>query len=335
MEQQLITKLLNKSQESFILGIEIYNKPTINYRIEGFSFFICNAWELLLKAILIKTKGANSIYYKNNPNRTLNLENCIKLIMTNDKDPVRLNLEQIISLRNTSTHFITEEYEQIYAPLFQSSVINYMNRLLNDFEIDITQRLGSNFLTLSIKLDPIDPDTIKARYPSELANKLLKTNIQISKNISETNNANFAIIIRHDYYLTKKQKEATAIFAIAKESDEKIKIIKTSQDMLLKCPHSASDVVKKINGWIKRDKINFINPAISVTPDKLHIFNKSHFDLFLKFYNMKTNDSYCYIYTQGKQKLYTYSEKALELIYGEIKKDPESIIQNLKNNIKK
>jgi hypothetical protein len=50
---------------------------------------------------------------------------------------------------------------------------------------------------------------------------------------------------------------------------------------------------------------------------------------------MKTNDSYCYIYTQGKQKLYTYSEKALELIYGEIKKDPESIIQNLKNNIKK
>ena len=49
----LTGKLLLKSQEAFILGIEVYNKPTIRYRVEGFSFFICNAWELLLKAILI------------------------------------------------------------------------------------------------------------------------------------------------------------------------------------------------------------------------------------------------------------------------------------------
>lgn len=335
MVERLISKLLSKSQEAFILGIEIYNKPTINYRIEGFSFFICNAWELLLKAIMLKTKGPSSIYYKNNPNRTLNLENCIKQVMTNDKDPVRLNLEQIINLRNISTHFITEEYEQIYAPLFQSSVINYMNRLLNDFNIDITQNLGANFLTLSIKLDPINPEVIKARYPYEIAEKLLKLNMQVSKNISETNNPNYAIIIKHDYYLTKKQKEATAIFAIAKEADEKVKIIKTPQDMLQKCPYSASDCIKRINGWIKRDKINFINPAISVTPDKLHIFNKSHLDLFLKFYNIKDNESYCYTYTQGKQKLYTYSEKVLEFIYGEIKANPEKVILHLKNNIKK
>ena len=61
----LTGKLLLKSQEAFILGIEVYNKPTIRYRVEGFSFFICNAWELLLKAILIKAKGEKSIYYKN------------------------------------------------------------------------------------------------------------------------------------------------------------------------------------------------------------------------------------------------------------------------------
>lgn len=28
-------RLLNKSKEAFILGIEIYNKPTIMYRVEG------------------------------------------------------------------------------------------------------------------------------------------------------------------------------------------------------------------------------------------------------------------------------------------------------------
>ena len=98
-------KLLEKAKEAFIMSIEIYNKPTIRYRVEGFSFFICNAWELMLKAHLLNTSGNSSIYYKDNPSRTITLENCIQKIFTNNKDPLRLNLEKIIELRNTSTHF--------------------------------------------------------------------------------------------------------------------------------------------------------------------------------------------------------------------------------------
>ncbi|PMC20523.1 hypothetical protein CJ235_02290 [Staphylococcus pettenkoferi] len=52
--ENLSKQLVNKSIESFILGLEIYNKPTIKYRIEGFSFFICNAWELMLKVVVVE-----------------------------------------------------------------------------------------------------------------------------------------------------------------------------------------------------------------------------------------------------------------------------------------
>lgn len=41
------TQLLEKAKEAFCLAIELYNKPTIKYRVEGFSHFICNTWELL------------------------------------------------------------------------------------------------------------------------------------------------------------------------------------------------------------------------------------------------------------------------------------------------
>ncbi len=58
-------RLIEKSIEAFILSLEIYNKPTIKYRVEGFSFFIVNAWELMLKAEMLK-RGM-SIYYKDNP----------------------------------------------------------------------------------------------------------------------------------------------------------------------------------------------------------------------------------------------------------------------------
>ena len=61
---ELEKNILNKAIEAFILGIEIYNKPTIKYRVEGFSFFICNAWELMLKAHIIKKFGNKEIYYK-------------------------------------------------------------------------------------------------------------------------------------------------------------------------------------------------------------------------------------------------------------------------------
>ena len=102
-------KLVDKSIEAFILGREIYNKPTIRYRIEGFSFFICNAWELMLKAEMLNR--GESIYFSNAPDRTLSLENVLQRIYTNIYTRIRLNLEKIIELRNISTHYITEDYE--------------------------------------------------------------------------------------------------------------------------------------------------------------------------------------------------------------------------------
>lgn len=85
-------RLIEKSIEAFIMGLEIYNKPTIKYRIEGFSFFIVNAWELMLKATLIKR--GDSIYFSDKPDRTLSVESAIKKIYTDKNTRIRLNLEK-------------------------------------------------------------------------------------------------------------------------------------------------------------------------------------------------------------------------------------------------
>ena len=102
--EDIKSRLVDKSIEAFILGLEIYNKPTIRYRIEGFSFFICNAWELMLKAELLNR--GESIYFTDSPDRTLSLENVLQRIYTNIYTRIRLNLEKIIELRNISTHYI-------------------------------------------------------------------------------------------------------------------------------------------------------------------------------------------------------------------------------------
>ena len=66
-EQRDYERLLEKSQEAFILAIELFNRPTIRYRVEGCAFFLCNAWELMLKAYLIKRDGYKSIFCTNVP----------------------------------------------------------------------------------------------------------------------------------------------------------------------------------------------------------------------------------------------------------------------------
>lgn len=326
-------KLLEKSKEAFISALELYNKPTIKYRVEGFSFFICNAWELMLKAYLIKNKGENSIYYKDKQHRTLSLESCIKKIMTNSNDPVRINLEKIIELRNLSTHFITEEYEIIYAPLFQSSVRNFTNKLLDYFDDDITKLISQNFLTLSMSMSNFDDIEIQARYSPEIANKLIKVNANILNTMQKCSNDKFSITIVHDYRIVKDHKKATATIAIDNSSADVVKIIKEIKDPNNTHPLTAKKCIETINREISKRKILF--ESQSSQQKTTNIFNMYHFNLIVSYYDLKQDEKYCYMHQIGNNSQFTYSNSIINFILEEIKKDPQNLIKNLKEIIKK
>lgn len=321
-------RLIEKSKEAFIMGLEIFNKPTISYRVEGFSFFVCNAWELLLKAKLVRDNGEDSIYYKDNPDRTITLENCVSKIFTNKKDPLRLNLEHIIKLRNTSTHYIVHEYEQIYVPLFQSCVLNYSNKLLQFFAEDITEKVPQNFLTLSVHMKEFDPEQILARYPKGISDRLLKTEKDIYLE-SMRNNDKYSILIRHELVITKKNDSSAINVRYTSDAEEAIHIVKELKDPNHTHPLTTKSCLDKINCKIIRESIPFKDPKGNTS------FNNYHFNLFAKFYNLQENDLFCYVHQIGKYRQKTYSSRTIDFIVDEIKKDPENIIKNLKEQTKK
>ena len=333
--ENIIEKLLSKSEEAFIMAVEVYNKPTIKYRVEGFAFFICNAWELALKARLLDTKGPKSIYYKDKPGRTLSLERCVQLVFTNNKDPLRINLERIIDLRNISTHFITEEYEQIYVPLFQSCIMNYTSKMLDFFGRDITEKIASNFLTLSVRLSRIEDNEIRARYPRQMAERILRSKMDVEQSIPENGSDKYAVTIRHDIYITKKPSEAVLPVTLTKDASQAAFIIKDVRDMQNACPYQMKRCIDKINERIRQQHIQFLNPSGLDDPEKKNRFNSYHFRLFADFYDIKSNKKYCYAYHFNQQTLYSYSQAAIEFILDEIKKDPENIIQNLRQALGK
>lgn len=316
-------QLLEKSQEAFIMAIELYNKPTIKYRVEGFSLFICNAWELMLKAHMIKTMGENSIYYKDHPGRTLSLENCIQKVFTNNKDPLRLNLEKIIELRNTSTHFITQEYEMVYVPLFQSCVLNFNEKMAAFHNIDMTAIIPQNFLTLSVSMKALDESEIIAKYPEEIATKLLDIKNKVDE-LTYNNNAKFAIHIEHHHFITKKKETATSIVGIDNSADAKVKIIKELKDPNNTHKYTAKSCISIIREHLLKEGIILIYNGNEVK------FTSFHFQNFIKHFGLKDNTKFCYIHKQFTMPQYSYSQQAIDFILEELRKDPSNILNNIK-----
>lgn len=320
----LIKRLTEKSIEAFILGLEVYNKPTIKYRIEGFSFFIVNAWELMLKAELLKR--GNSIYFPDKPDRTLSVENVIRKIYTDKNTRIRLNLEKIIELRNISTHYITEDYEIKYAPLFQACVLNFVNEIQRFHNIDITKYIAQNFLTISASYEPLSNEQIRLKYSPEIAEKLIKQSNEIDVLSTEYNSDKFAINIKQNLYITKKKAEADFIVGLDSRSDTKVSIVKELKDPSDTHKYSYNNVVTAVKERLNRKNIK-LGYESGFTPHVL--------DCVIKFYNIKQNEKYAYEHVIGNQHSYTYSQQFIDFIVAEIEKNPENFVESLKRANKK
>lgn len=331
--ENLSERLIKKSIEAFITGLELYNKPTLRYRIEGFSFFVCNAWELMLKSKLLS--DGKSIYFRDSPKRTIDLSKAVSLIYTNDKDPLRVNLTKIINLRNTSTHFITEDYETAYAPLFQSTVINYTKELKRLFDEDITQYIPQNFLTLSVNLDNLSNVDIKNKYTPELAEKLItmRDDIDVSDDLVNQS-SKYAIPIENKLYITKKTSEADFVVTVDRSSNTSIRIARELRDPSKTHQFLFNNVRDAVQKRIDEENIPF--SYIKQNGEIRSIFTTGDLNLFIKFYDIKKNTKYSYAHVLGTGKTitYSYSQALVDFIITEIKKAPDTAIKSIKEAAK-
>lgn len=323
-EKRIYDRLLDKSLESFVLALEIYNRPSIRYRVEGFSFFICNAWELMLKAKLVRDRGMNSIYYQDNPTRTKSLEKCLDLVLTNDKDPLKRNLKEIIRLRNTSTHFIVEEHEQIYVGLFQACVYNFDDKMHEWHGTNVSDNIPAHFLTLSMTPSPVSAEVIRAKYPPEIAERFLFDEAEIESEESELSSQRYSIVLRTEVAVVKNPKKADFTVAYDQSSDKKVRMAKVFQDPHNTHPLSVKMVVEHVNRALdKRGKSLVVNGAKKS-------FTTNDWRLFMNFYDMKNDPKMAYAHQIGNTTQYTYSMSVVEMIVERICENPSGIIDDLK-----
>ena len=292
--EKYVMALLEKSEEAYLMSLEIINKPTIKYRTEGFCFFICNAWELLLKAFIIRRENKiSAINFKGSTTRTLGLLECIEKIFTSTTDYTKANLNIIREIRNKNTHNILPDYDFKFASAFQRCISNF-NEFFHKHFVDY--KLNSQ-ITAFVALSnlPEEMDTALTLNPTSLFQlKMLEEKIN-----DETTGDLITQTIK--LQATKKSNEADVTFAISNNADDKATFIEVAKDVNTSHPYSASQAVAKI-----RETLNL---SLGMN----HGFNMFVFTNMCSALKVKNNQIYAYTLDYGKgEGVKKYSEKLVE-----------------------
>lgn len=160
--------LLEKAVAACISAIEVYNKPDFKYREETFSILMINAWELLLKAKVLKDNPKNQkILFATRPKRlkdgrlsetlteikktrsgnpmTIDLSRALELVAANGANGVneafKENIHALCEIRDSSIHSYSADKELCKAvlELGTASLRNFINANKKWFKNDLSK----------------------------------------------------------------------------------------------------------------------------------------------------------------------------------------------------
>lgn len=333
MDEKHFEFLKKKSIDSFLLSIEVFNKPTIDYRLEGCVFFLCNAWELMLKAKLLK--DGKSIYYPKS-SRTLSLSDCANKLMTNKKDPIRINLEIITALRNTATHDIIPELEIVYLPYLTFCVKAYADKLYSYLNVNITEHIKSDFLALFTNNRHVTNEQILSKYGENMNSIFEKKLSDINEIVSNNLNCDIAYSVNINLVrVNNKSKADFSFYASNNPNDKNVQYIDRYLDLNQTHGLTFHQITNEIDRKLKQEKICFIPLREPVKTEKNpdpNIFTTVCLDKLIKKWDIKNNSEFCQAIKNGETVIYKYSPKLVDYIIALILDDSEVVIKCNKKN---
>jgi hypothetical protein len=279
----VIEKLLANSISAALSSIEIYNKPDFKYRDEIFTILNINAWELLLKAKILKDENGKieSLYAMKDgaPKQTRNgVPMTIEIIGTMKQvklDPaVMENLSSLIEIRDTAIHFYNDEpLSYLVYTLGAASLKNYQKLIKTWFGKSLLEynfyilplAFSYNFKTLSL---------LELEKEPEIISNLIKSVSATQKSMDQFGDFYFVCEIATEVKSAKKFTEDADFTTLIDSSaaSDAMTIIKT-QRLIDKYPV----VYKELFAKVRKAK-----PEM-----KQHQLNK-----FIKEHNIKFNPKY-------------------------------------------
>ena len=321
--------MLEKSTKLFLHAIREYNNPTNDLRVDGFLFFMCAAWEMLFKALLLSKN--QPIFYNDKRNggrgRTLSVLDSMKKCMTDSGDPLRKNIETLIGMRNSAQHFIVPEYASFLNPIFLANVVGYCEKLQDYFGKTIDSALTSSYAALFVPEAGVDlaRASLEGKYGREVAGEIIKKcdyvrHLYDENSKSGSVNPRFALQVEIKAKMVKDSSKADLILAKGTPNSADAVEVKIPTDVSSLFPLSHKNVIEKVRKRLAELNMSFTPPSTHSSSQ----FNNHTLQIYIKGTNVKGDSSLCYAHlSEGKVVMYTYSYRLVEEIVTAISNDPE------------
>lgn len=198
-KSRLAKALLQKSRDNMLLALELYNRPSLDNRMDGFVLCFCTAWEQLLKSMLIERHGENSIFKdkqkkKNRIRETISLRDCLNRWYENN-NLIKKNIERIAYYRDQAVHLLMPEIQDPVSRLFQSGIMNYSSEFEGFAQQGFLDSSHTGLMTLVGDLRGPDTATLKSRYGNHVGAEVAQLADELADEAGKVNDIRFAIPI--------------------------------------------------------------------------------------------------------------------------------------------
>lgn len=311
-----VKQLLEHSKRSFIAAIDTYNRIGSVCRVEGFAYYITNAWELMLKARMIQLTGDPQFIYskrvRGDRQETKTIDECIQYVFQNEIDPVRKNVEWISELRNQAVHYMISELESIYISYFQSCALNYTKCLYDWFEIDLNNEYDFPILSLFTlaKDKVISIKALKGKYDKSIIDFVIDQQQQdreIKNSNIDNTKAQMYVPVEYKAAIVKNPKDADMLFGRSDGGEKGVLFVETPKDYEKTHPYLHADIRKALMN--KYDE--------SIFPSKVF----QTYDALCITYVNRFDNNHIYVHRQNKPVVWRYSELYLNFVIDKIDKD--------------
>jgi len=245
----LAAALLRKSRDNMVLALEVYNRPSLENRLDAFVLLFCAAWEQLLKARIIEREGDEAIFKRPQKGRhreTIGLMAAMEATYT-ASDVTRRNLERVKYLRDRAAHLTMPEVQGVASRLFQSGVLNFAREFRAFASEPFVPGSPVGLLTLVVESKPPDVVHLKGIYGDAVGAEVLDLVQTLQDEIDEARDADFAVPLEYSLVFSKEAGDADIILAKATGAAREAVVVVKTKRVEDTHPHTPSDVVSEVN----------------------------------------------------------------------------------------
>lgn len=259
-------RFVDKAEAAMIAAVEIYNKPCFPYREEVFSILALNAWELLLKAAVLKAhnndirsirvyeprklksgRPSKKLYLKKNRTgnyQTIGLGACLNELNSGKKKiapEIKTNLLALVAIRDNSVHYVTPS--SVLASQIQEiasgCVHNFLLIAKDWFSRDLTNSL-SLVLPLSFAASGVSEAIVVSPDESRIIKHL---GALVSAEVKQP--TDFAVALRLSLRMERSSAPSATKVQISKDQDA-LKVTLREEDIREKYPWDYDRLCKSL-----------------------------------------------------------------------------------------